>query len=206
MWKVWKPWRLFSILKKRVSKNYKLPRDYSLAVIRKINEYKYKDYSINLETYLNNFSKSGQISELNNYYVCLVYGRGCGYFNNVYLDTEFGFVLVQKTLPTQTKRSAIACLGFDASSGIPVTVKQIQGVKSRQSDLVCLKWERMLLKICIDWAKDNGFVGVCVIRSVDSKWYNEQRSNNMFMKYDVTARRSGFKFDSKSKKYVLRLC
>ncbi len=106
-------------------------------------------------------------------------------------------------------KDPICNIGFDLEKDSNfIIVKQIQGVRGRQKEFSSLRWEKMLLQIVIDWAKQNGLKKVSVIRSVDSGWYRKAdtaRCERMYMKYDVTARRMGFKFDESKKVYSLPL-
>ena len=86
-----------------------------------------------------------------------------------------------------------------------ILVKQIQGVFGKLSVLRYFQWERMLLSILIDWAKNAGFKIIRVIKAESNGWYNDYRAKSLFMRYDVTARRSGFRFNKKDQAYVLTL-
>ena len=63
----------------------------------------------------------------------------------------------------------------------------------------------MLLKIATDWARENGYEEARVLCARENKWWKEHRNNTLYMKYDVTARRSGFKFSPEKKAYVAPL-
>lgn len=107
----------------------------------------------------------------------------------------------------------VANVSFDIE-GRALVVRQIQGVRRNH----CLlgnrfKWERMLLKVAIDWTKELGLERIEVIRATESSWYpesmkdarysvpkeeDEKRAARMHMRYDVTPRRMGFKLDQET--------
>lgn len=186
---------------------YKLPKDYSIKSLK--GKRKYKIYDVSIKPYLRNFLKPGNKIKFSDYAIYLTYigSGGYGDFKNIYHDTKYSFVLTKPKSIKCLKETALACVGFDCNFDNSITIKQIQGVSGKQNDLNCFQWTKMLLKICVDWAKVNGFKTAYVIRAQDSGWYHSEgkRRENMFMRYDVTARRSGFKFDKKEKMYFLPL-
>ena len=198
-----------SILRRIILRKHecKLPKNYGIKSFEGIK--RYKIYDINIQSYLRNFLNFGKKIKVSDYKICLVYSisNGYGYFNGVYHDAEYGFVLTKSGLKEKIciGKTALACIGFDCYSDDFITIKQIQGVSGKQNELNCFHWTKMLLKICVDWARDNGFKTVYVIRAKDSGWYRVDREKSMFMRYDVTARRSGFQFDEADKKYFLSL-
>ena len=188
---------------------YKLPKDYGIKSLK--GKRKYKIYDINTRHYLRNSLKSDKKIKFSDYKIYLTYREDGGYgdFEEVYQDTKYSFILAKFGLKEKicTGKTALACVGFDCNFDNSITIKQIQGVLGKQNDLSPFRWTKMLLKICVDWARDNGFKTVYVIRAEDSAWYrcDKKRSENMFMRYDVTARRSGFKFNKEEKIYYFSL-
>ena len=165
-------------------------------------------YNIDLSSYLKEFSKKNHEKSIksNTYSIYLYY---CDYGSGgladlpvVYVDAVYNFVLFKGKNP-------ICNIGFNLEKDSnSILVKQIQGVQTKQKELSPLRWEKMLLQITIDWAKQNKLKKISVIRSQDSGWYresNEERCKRMYMKYDVTARRMGFKFDESEQVYSLPL-
>ncbi|OGN02377.1 MAG: hypothetical protein A2655_01435 [Candidatus Yanofskybacteria bacterium RIFCSPHIGHO2_01_FULL_43_42] len=122
-----------------------------------------------------------------------------------YRDAEYTIALYNNALTKEVpeKSDYLACIGFDID-GNRVIVKQIQGNPGKGEILCLFKWERMLLAILIDWAKQSSFDQIRVIRAQDQSWYrtDSERAKRMFMHYDVTARRSGFDFDPNSGEYT----
>lgn len=124
-----------------------------------------------------------------------------------YRDASYTIALYERNEATKkipTRDEYLACIGFDVVRN-RVIVTQIQGSRGKRKTLSLVKWERMLLAILIDWAKKNKFRQIKVIRAKDQNWYQTHRAQQMFMHYDVTARRSGFSFDSESNQYVKTL-
>lgn len=163
-------------------------------------------YDINLLDYLERFLKKGfkKKKEFNEYDIHLFYGGfrdGHGYpdYDTICFDTRYNFVLLHDKEP-------ICSIGFNRRiiRRSVIFIKQIQGVKNKQEELSPFRWEKMLLQIVIDYAKQNKFKRIDVIRSVDSQYYfsfNEKRNQRMYMKYDVTARRMGFKLNKRRRVY-----
>lgn len=125
-------------------------------------------------------------------------------FGNIYSDTDYMMVLAYKEKGSFKKRG-VACVGFDVIDTSTIFIKQIQGVRGELAILQNFRWEKMLLQILMVWARNAGFKSMRVIRGKSNSWYNSNRDQNFFMKYDVTARRSGFKFDEKGQVYILNL-
>lgn len=91
----------------------------------------------------------------------------------------------------------IALIGFDVVGDV-IFVKQIQGRYGFKEHLAPLKWERMLLAVVVQSARQSGLKEVRVQPAHKNKWptVSDQAANGRGkMLYDVTARRSGFKFD-----------
>lgn len=102
---------------------------------------------------------------------------------------------------------SIALIGFDIDDDI-VLVKQIQGRQGYKEHLTPLKWERMLLAVVVQVARQSGLKEVRVQPAHKNKWHtvNERATNGRGkMLYDVTARRSGFKFDKEADCFRLAL-
>lgn len=168
-------------------------------------------YKINLSDYLKKFLKNNvkEKIEFEKYLIYLFYkegGSGYGDIENkriIYFDTHYNFVLLHD-------REPICSIGFNRRfiERSTIFVKQIQGVRGKQKELSPFRWEKMLLQILIDWARKNRFKRINVIRSVDHEYYSaydEEKNRRMHMKYDVTARRMGFKYDEKRGVYYAQL-
>lgn len=125
-----------------------------------------------------------------------------------YYDTENAFVLT-------IKRRAVACLGFEVDEGNSIVyVRQIQGKKGLDSYLSSIKWERFLLNSLVLWAKHAGYQKVFVSPAEKNKWYSNSGLNTreltelqkrFKLRYDVTAKRLGFRYDAECGYYVKKL-
>src|SRR3989338_1672962 len=169
---------------------------------------------IDLNQYLQTFSKSKQTSDQlktrRPFRILLSsgHGRDDRLAAGPYRDAFYTVALYEytntadQTIPEYT--NYLACIGFDVKNRA-VVVKQIQGNPGKGGVLNLFKWERMLLTILTDWARQNCFAQVRVVRAKGQKWFcprEEERTKRMFMHYDVTARRSGFRFDQAYRQYV----
>lgn len=125
-----------------------------------------------------------------------------------YFDAPYRFILC-------ADRSAgvvipIACISFDKVDSRTVCIKQVQGPsygesqvrEDRVAALAGIKWERLLVQVVCEWARDNGLRSIQMISCRGSSWYKDFRHDQMFMRYDVTARRMGFRLLDQNK-YVL---
>jgi len=162
-------------------------------------------YKTNIEYYLNEFQKPGVKHELSlkDFSLYYFYGLHQTTFDGVYSDAPYVLVLTHKSVANEDV--GIACVGFEVVTQSTILIKQIQGVRGMAPFLQSFRWEKMLLETVTDWAKKASFKSVRVIQGKDSYWHNERLDKDFFMKYDVTARRSGFKFDEKDKTYVRTL-
>lgn len=165
---------------------------------------------IDLSGYFKRFSKKGLKSKIrvriSRYKIHLFYVKGgvgrprSTIYKVIYTDAPYNFALVKRKKPICN--IAFTVRKYDESI---ILVRQIQGVPGRQKELRPFRWEKMLLQILIDWAKQNGFKRIDVVRAKDTGWYNKhentERNKRLYMKYDVTARRMGFKFDEEKRVY-----
>lgn len=187
------------------------PTTFNLKFFRK-NKNSYKIYRINLERFLKRFLKEeydGKIN-LSDYKIRLSYGRGSCRFSEVYRDAPYCFILTKRVKePTGKKEEALACTSLELDKDLKIVViKQIQGVGGKQKELQPFRWEKMLLTIMTEWARANRFRRIDVIRADDSEWFakhDKARCKRMYLKYDVTARRLGFKFNPDCNRYTKML-
>ena len=122
-----------------------------------------------------------------------------------YRDTRYTLALYKydELLVEERKYEYLACIGFDTDVLKDyIVVRQIQGNPGKGETLRLFKWERILLTILTDWAKKSGFNQIRVIEAKDQNWYRIHRAKQMFMHYDVTARRSGFAFNQSIGQYI----
>lgn len=155
------------------------------------------------------FLKKGKSGNDYQYKSVIVYGKEDGRGSSetaFYFDAPYQIILyTQKdgiSIP-------IACASFDRSARRTVLIKQIQGPsypKPEHKEILVgslseIKWERLLVQIVGEWAKRNKLKSVEIISCKKSRWYREFRHEQMFVRYDVTARRMGFDFLGKEEVY-----
>lgn len=140
-------------------------------------------------------------------YTIYIFKRGNSRTFKIYCDTTYYFVLCKKSRRVlRTRLKQIACIGFeDTSYDGSITIKQIQGRRGMQKELASIRWEKLLVEITKNWAQQNGYSAVKIIGARGNPWYYSSisLSDKMHLKYDVTARRSGFKFIPEENIYVL---
>lgn len=160
-----------------------------------------------LDRYLLIYSKINS-SNLPPYYLKL-HRKGDPFW--IVRDTTYAFEL-------QNYEHTIALIDFDVGEEDILIIRQIQGDSQlcdhgNQEYLAPLKWERMLLRITIDWASQHGFRQVRVQRAEDNKWWSidippeplVEHQERLRMRYNVTAKRSGLRFNTNLNCYVLDL-
>ena len=171
-----------------------------------------KPCNIPLLAYFKRFSKKGFKSKIKvgEYKIHQFYkesgaGRLHGtIYSPIYVDAAYNFALVKG-------KKSICGIAFRAggtSAYARIFVRQIQGVPGKQKDLRPFRWEKMLLQILIDWAKQNGFERIDIVRAKNTGWWTRhksERNERLYMKYDVTAKRMGFKLSGNRRVYSLHL-
>ena len=202
-------------------KNFKMPVQYKLTDLPLYEE---RPYEIDLAPLLLQFAKPNSRSHINHFFYKTHIARGFGglkrgdQYTHIYRDAEYTMVLSTRTakkwlkwllpialIPSRSIReSAIACIGFEINQK-DMLVKQIQGVQGMKDQLNHIQWEKFLLKLVEDLALANNFEKVKVIPGNKNKWYNAHHAEIFHMRYDVTAKRSGFKFCPKEECYVKQL-
>ena len=72
----------------------------------------------------------------------------------------------------------------------------------------------MLIQVVIDWARANKFKAVNILPAEQNVWYRRRPGDNkdlldqnrrLYIRYDVTATRMGFKYNKRLELYVLSL-
>lgn len=122
--------------------------------------------------------------------------------SNFVLDADYCF---EFEVPNGDYSKSLAVVAFNISGPKSIVVRQIQGSRGEEKQLRLFQWERMLLQIVVDWARRSGLKEVEVIQAQEQPYYNERRAQQFYIRYDVTARRSGFKFSPFRGRYVLKL-
>lgn len=162
-------------------------------------------YACDLTGYLQEFLKLDKSIKPKNYQ--LRYNYGVNEYNefDIYFDTIFGFTLIETKKYRPKMILGLAAIGFEVNTKERiVTIRQIQGHPGRKKELQNLRWEKMLIVVVVDWAKQNRFKRVQIQRAKNNKYYLG-REKEFHLRYDVTAKRSGFKLDNDKNEYVLNL-
>ncbi|MBI2065389.1 MAG: hypothetical protein HYT62_05080, partial [Candidatus Yanofskybacteria bacterium] len=161
------------------------------------------DKEVDLSELIPVFLKNGKSGVDYQYRAFLAHGRDIREF---YFDAPYRIILeCRRNKILDWTWIPIACVSFDKGLVNSICIKQIQGPSyadpedkdMRIAALAEIKWERLLVRIVCEWAKANGIRRVELISCKKSSWYRDYRHQQMFIRYDVTARRMGFQ---KSKK------
>jgi hypothetical protein len=171
------------------------------------------EYAIDLKQYFEIFLKKNCAKKLQHSRFKIFASKGCGLnrnFSDIWRDAMYTFILSEKSffkklLFKNLQYNALACIGFDIIEKNLVLVNQIQGTKGNARKLRVIKWERMLLQIVVDWATANSLSSVGVIIAEQNAWYRVQESKQMKMRYNITAKRCGFKFSEEKKCHIKNL-
>lgn len=124
-----------------------------------------------------------------------------------YYDATAAFVL-------ETIRGPLACIAFEGyAENLRVYVLQIQGRGGTNAIPSGFRWEKFLLAHVVGWARKNGFKEILVQPARLNKWcpgepYSEQGKqeyDRLKLRYDVTAKRMGFKFNKETGYYIKSL-
>ena len=121
--------------------------------------------------------------------------RGAGKYGpeGFYYDASEAFLL-------SLGEDVLACIAFEIDQeGSTVYIKQIQSKLGPGLALSFFKWERLLVGVVTDWARKSGFREVHVQPAVKNKYWSEtdeERNARFRIRYDVTAKRLGFRYDS----------
>lgn len=173
-------------------------KDY-LPLAEQLHEFVYrKDISeTKTNKLLQRFKKQNTLTDaLNEYHITRDYGGG---YNTrfttpqLYYDAPYSFILCQK------QDQPLAIIAFKPERKA-INIVQLQGVRGQQKKLQPIKWERMLLTLTYEWAQQHQIHEVRVTPYEQNEW--ELVRDNGKIRYDVTAKRTGFKYDEKQKKYV----
>tara|TARA_Y100000034_G_C6900971_1_gene416712 strand:+ start:2418 stop:3080 length:663 start_codon:yes stop_codon:yes gene_type:complete len=175
--------------------------------------------SMNLESYVKKYKKNNlggdEVATLDPSKYSLEWHKGGkGRVHNhceFYVDTNYGIELHYES-------RGEAFLGFEIEGDLTLRIEQIQSRKlgRRNPGLYPLKWERMLLNLFGNWAKEKGFQKIKVQSAEDNYWYDypsgingnraiERHRRRLKMRYNTTAKRNGFKYDPEERIYSLDL-
>ncbi|MBI4812698.1 hypothetical protein HY798_04695 [Candidatus Falkowbacteria bacterium] len=181
---------------------------------------KEKHWQPHLETYFNSYLRrciKGSAADMgesaNNYRAFLSFAtpstRPTGHrdvnFANVCWDTPCGIVLAHQYLINDKKEyRGLACVGFTIEKSI-IHIRQIQGARYRQEELLPLRWEKLLVKVVIEIARQLGFKTVEILPAEKNEWRDLISYSQLKLRYDVTAKRMGFKWNPQKRVYEFAL-
>lgn len=122
-------------------------------------------------------------------------------------DTKIHLILFfnKDSNDSRFSRVGVATIGFRIQKN-SVYVEQIQGLNYDCEDDGCepeveaifdsLRWEKMMVAILIDFARENGFKKIGILASEYNRWNTGTvpgRDKLLKMRYDTTAKRMGLK-------------
>lgn len=150
------------------------------------------DYSAGI--FLSRFAKKNNAPsfyEFANYSIMQDARRELGafgrHFMRKFFDCEFNFCLA-------FAGGLMASLGFNAAPG-KMLIKQIQGSRGCEKRLFRIKWERALVNYVVQFAESYRIPEVEIVSAQNSHWMQCRHIplERALMRYDVTAKRCGFK-------------
>ncbi len=131
---------------------------------------------------------------------------------HVYRDTELGISLMR------TGVGEIVVLGFELEPRGVMRVQQIQFARNPRArrSIGALRTPQMMLRIAVDQAREYGLRRVKVQRAENNEYWKARKAvprdttlkehqARLKMRYDVTARRSGFRYSPRMDCYVMDL-
>jgi len=136
-------------------------------------------------------------------YLFTIESHGRGYINGIYRDGNNSL-----TLYREIPGNAEALVGFKKINLETIMVVQLQARKGAQKEDLPKRWEKILLEAGINYAKKHGFLQIRVLPSKRNTWirHNDNDQNlRLKIRYDITAKRRGFKFDETVDAWVLDL-
>lgn len=119
------------------------------------------------------------------------YGGAGVRFSNRFCDATFSFCLLCRGRP-------IAYIGFNAI-GSAIRITQIQGVHGRSLYLAPIRWEHALVEYVVEWAQKHGIPRVEIESGTRNDWVRAGHISiqQAKLRYDVTAKKCGFKKDDR---------
>ncbi len=161
-----------------------------------------------LAKYLSAFSKDGHNFDPSSYSLSLSFYTGDSI--GICQDANYAYVLSKRY---DHDFVTAALMGFDINDFV-ADIRQIQGAYSRHYALKPFRWERMLLRIALDEFSEEGFSQARIQPAEKNKYWLlpfpddgrridiEEHRSRLRLRYNVTARRSGFRFDEQLGCYV----
>lgn len=163
--------------------------------------------------YFSRFVKNNFAIQLNQKNYSFVLTEGENYVKRwdqkVYCDAFYNLIFINFRRNFLTAEDhPLAVISFDIGIDQSVLIRQIQGVKNEQKQLRMFRWEKMLIQILIDFARENKMKSVKIIAASESRWfdkYNGRKTESFHLRYNVTPERMGFKINELKTYRVLNL-
>ncbi|MEK7596167.1 MAG: hypothetical protein AAB564_01270 [Patescibacteria group bacterium] len=166
--------------------------------------------------YLLRFAKNNFAKQLNLKNYSFVLTEGAHYVKRwdqkVYCDAFYNLIFIKFRRNLRNFLAAedhpLAVISFDIGSNQSILIRQIQGVKNEQEQLRMFRWEKMLIQILIDFARENKMESVKIIAASESRWFdrcNGRKAESFHLRYNVTPERMGFKLNEFKTYRVLNL-
>lgn len=151
---------------------------------------------LDVPNFLKNFRKKGFENEnFSDYSIRRESGKGyhnCNEKEAIYCaDTFLQFSLLKNSLYA-------GIIGFSICDKDSIIISQIQDVEGRHEFLKPLKWSNALVNLTENWARKAGLLEIMILPSKRNKYYScspSDRRERLFLYYDVTAKKEGYKFD-----------
>lgn len=113
-----------------------------------------------------------------------------------YGDTYYHFVL-------RNNNFYAAVLGVEFQNSREMIISQIQGVREMKDSLEPFYWTKAMVFVGLEFALRNKIERVMILPAERNKWWSHvQDANLIYLYYDVTAKKMGFKYDSKRLMYI----
>lgn len=127
---------------------------------------------------------------------------------NIHWDAPYGIALAFRyQMADQEIPRAIANIAFKIGSGL-IHINQLQGMPGRQKELLPLRWEKMLYQLVVEIARRLNFKMVEILPAEENEYYDpayEARAERLKLRYNITAKRMGFKWNPKKEVYEFAL-
>lgn len=144
--------------------------------------------------------------ELDKMYKVTMYSqRRSGWHDNYqtpFLDARNAFILWPMN---DDDDEAIAILTFGIFGPNSICIYQVQGGGSCEDKLRFLRWEKMLIYIALQWAREHEIKSVHIISCEECPWYRKHMHKKLYLRYNVTAKRMGFVYRPATNTFCLTM-
>lgn len=127
--------------------------------------------------------------------------RSFGYYGmkvvTFWLDAPYAFVL-------RRGRKPLAVVAFYIKPEY-IDIRQLQGNKGKHEILkTCRRWEQILVSVIEDYARLRSVAEVRIRPAKENGWH-ERNPEAFYLRYDVTAKRMGYRYDGGKRRYCKRV-